>query len=59
MARGLHRIRDGWETQHSVLVRYDDGKETEIPQDHYDLKGYMPIFEELPWKDEVVDAKRS
>jgi len=52
MPRGVHRIRDGWANQHSVLVRYEGGKELEMPQDRYEASGFDPPFEELPWKEE-------
>jgi hypothetical protein len=60
-ARGIYRIRDGWATQHSVMVKYYDGQESEVPEDQYRAKGYQPSFDELRWKDEGSgkDAKWS
>jgi hypothetical protein len=51
VARGIHRIRDGFVTQHSVLVDYGDSTH-EIPEDLYRRHGYQPPFEQLPWQDE-------
>ena len=31
MAKGIRRIKDGWGDQDSVLVKYADGAEMEIP----------------------------
>ena len=50
MPRGLHRLRDGWVTQHSVLVDVDDSARKEMPESQYREKGYQPPFERLPWK---------
>jgi hypothetical protein len=51
VARGIHRIRDGFVTQHSVLVDYGESTH-EIPEDLYRRHGYQPPFEQLPWQDE-------
>jgi surface antigen len=53
MAKGIHRIKDGWVNQHSVLVKYDEGQEMEMPEDRYRSQGYQPAFENLPWKPET------
>jgi len=50
MPRGLYRVRDGWVTQHSVLVEVDDSTPKEMPERQYREKGYQPPFEQLPWK---------
>lgn len=52
MAKGIYRVKDGWATEDSVLVRYDDGKELEISAHQYQLDGYAPHFDQLPWKPE-------
>jgi hypothetical protein len=49
MATGLFRIENGWGTEHSVWVRYADGKELEIPESQYRADGYQPPFEDLTW----------
>ncbi len=62
-AHGIYRIRDGWVNEHSAVVKFDDGNEVEIPESRYRgrwpdgpmlyrTQGYMPAFDELPWKDE-------
>jgi hypothetical protein len=51
-AHGLYRIRNGWANQHSVVVKYDDGNEIEVPEDRYREQGCQPAFEQLKWKDE-------
>ncbi len=56
MAVGIKRIRDGWATQHSVIVRYPDGQEMEIPQDRYESERYQPPFNQLPWSEGEQDA---
>jgi hypothetical protein len=50
MSRGLYRVRDGWVTQHSVLVDVGDSTPKEMPESQYREKGYQPSFEQLPWK---------
>jgi surface antigen len=50
MPRGLYRIRNGWVTQHSVRVEYDNEGEREIPETEYRSRGYAPAFDELPWQ---------
>lgn len=49
MPKGLFKIKDGLATEHSVWVRYDDGKELEVSETQYRNQGYTPPFEELPW----------
>ena len=60
-ARGIYRERQGWGTQHSVHVQYDEGEELDMPEDRYRDRGYRPPFDELPWKDKSADdnAQRS
>lgn len=50
MPRGLYRVRDGWVTQHSVLVDVGDSTPKEMSESQYREKGYQPPFEQLPWK---------
>jgi hypothetical protein len=52
MPRGIFRERDGWGSQHSVQVRYEDGKQLGMSQADYEAKQYAPGFEYLPWKDD-------
>lgn len=52
MARGIHRIKDGWTTEHSVIVDYDGIMQIEMPESRYNKAGYAPPFEDLPWSNE-------
>ncbi len=56
MAVGIHRIKNGWGPEHSVLVRYEDGSALEIPQSQYLTSRYLPDFEKLPWRGRRLDA---
>jgi hypothetical protein len=47
-ATGVCRIKDGWGNQDSVIVRYDDGKQFELPRSQYEAQGYQPPFAQLP-----------
>ncbi len=51
--RGLYRERNGWGTQHSAHVKYDEAQELDLSEERYRARGYQPPFEQLPWKDEV------
>ncbi len=57
MPVGLHRIRKGWGTEHSVMVRYEDGYKMEMPQSRYEDRGYQPPFDQLPWLEEDQNAQ--
>lgn len=48
MPKGLYRIVNGWGNQDSVRVKYNDGKELEIPLSTYVANGYSPSAESLP-----------
>jgi hypothetical protein len=50
MPRGVYRIRDGWVTQHSVLVDFGTSTLKEVSESQYRDEGYQPPFEQLPWK---------
>jgi len=50
--RGIYRAWNGWGTQHSVHVKYNEGEELDMPQDRYSERGYQPPFDQLPWKDD-------
>jgi hypothetical protein len=52
-ARGVYREQHRWGNQNSARVRYDDGKEADIPEDDYRSQGYQPSFDDLPWKGEI------
>ncbi len=56
MAIGISRTKDGWGDQGSVLVRYPDDTELDIPEDRYRMEGYSPPYEDLPWSDGSRDA---
>ena len=53
--RGIYRERNGWGTQHSVRVKYDEHQELDISEDRYRARGYQPPFDQLPWKDESAN----
>ena len=44
MTRGIYRERNGWGTQHSARILYDDGDEKDLPEDRYRAQGYDPPF---------------
>ena len=48
MARGICKIKNGWVTQDSAWVRYDDHTFLEVPEDKYREAGHQPPFEQLP-----------
>lgn len=50
--RGIYREWNGWGTQHSIHVKYDEGQELDMPQDRYSERGYQPPFDELSWKND-------
>ena len=52
MARGIHRIKDGWATEHSVIVDYGGIMQVEMPESRYNAAGYAPPFEGLQWSNE-------
>ena len=56
MAVGIRKTKNGWGDQGSVLVRYPDGTEMDIPEDRYRLEGYQPPYEDLPWADGDANA---
>jgi hypothetical protein len=53
--RGIYRERNGWGTQHSVRVKYDEHQELDISEDRYRARSYQPPFDQLPWKDESAN----
>jgi hypothetical protein len=48
MAKGTRRIKDGWGDQDSVVVKYPNGSEMEIPASQYVAQGHKPPICELP-----------
>ena len=50
--RGIYRERNGWGTQHSVRVKYDEHQELDVAEDRYRARGYQPPFDKLPWEDD-------
>jgi len=48
MAKGIRRITDGWGDQDSVLVKYPDGAEMEIPASQYVAQRHHPPIDALP-----------
>ena len=49
---GIYRERNGWGSQHSARVKYDEHQELDVAEDRYRARGYQPPFDQLPWKDE-------
>jgi hypothetical protein len=47
-ATGVCKIRKGWGTEDSVVIRYDDGEKQEIPASRYIDQGYKPQIDSLP-----------
>jgi hypothetical protein len=48
MAKGIRRIKNGWGNQDSVLVKYANGAEMEIPATQYVAQHHIPPIEALP-----------
>ena len=48
MAKGIRRIKNGWGDQDSVLVKYPNGAEMEIPASQYVAQGHHPPINALP-----------
>ena len=48
MAKGIRRIKNGWGDQDSVLVKYPDGAEMEIPASQYVAQRHHPPIDALP-----------
>ena len=48
MAKGIRIIKNGWGDQDSVLVKYPDGAEMEIPAGQYVAQGHHPPIDALP-----------
>ena len=53
--RGIYKERNGWVTQHSAHVKYDEHQELDVSEERYRERGYQPPFDQLPWKDAVED----
>jgi hypothetical protein len=47
MAKGIRRIEKGWDDQDSVLVKYPDGVEMEIPASQCVAQGHHPQIDAL------------
>ena len=54
--QGIHRERNGWGTQHSVRVKYDQDQELDVAEDRYPARGYQPPFDQSPWKDDDANG---
>ena len=48
MAKGIRRIKSGWGDQDSVLVKYADGAEMQIPASQYVAQRHHPPIDALP-----------
>ena len=51
MANGIYKIKNGWGTEDLIRVRYEDGREMDMPRRLYEEEGYRPSVRELPEKD--------
>ncbi len=51
--RGIYKERNGWVTQYSAHVKYDEHQELDVSEELYRERRYQPPFDQLPWKDEV------
>jgi hypothetical protein len=47
-ATGVCKIRRGWGTEDSVVIRQVDGEKQEIPASRYIDQGYKPPIDSLP-----------
>jgi hypothetical protein len=59
MAKGIRRIEKGWGNQDSVLVKYPDGAEMEIPARQYVAQGHQPPIEMLPVRSSALSRPQS
>jgi hypothetical protein len=59
MAKGIRRIENGWGNQDSVLVKYPDGTEMEIPARQYVAQGHHPPIETLPVRSSNTSLSQS
>jgi hypothetical protein len=57
MAKGNRRIKDGCSDQDSVLVKYPDGAEMEIPASQYVAQGHHPPIDALPMRSSTSSRK--
>jgi hypothetical protein len=48
MPKGLYRVRDGWGTEDSVCVEYEDGTRLEMRESLYRARGHQPSADGLP-----------
>jgi hypothetical protein len=59
MAKGIRRIKNGWGDQDSVLVKYPDGAEMEIPASQHVAQGQHPPIDALPVRSSSPPPPRS
>ena len=52
MTRGVYRIFDPENGAHVVHVQYDSLSEMDISEQRYRQRGYKPVFDALPWKED-------
>jgi hypothetical protein len=48
MAMGIRKIKGSWGNQDSVLVKYPNGAEMEIPASQYVAQEQHPLIDALP-----------
>lgn len=52
MTKGVFRVKNGWGTEDSVWVQYDDPTRLyELPASEYTSQGGQPPLESLPLRD--------
>jgi hypothetical protein len=56
--RGLYRIHGINDLPDDVRMD-DDGIEVPVEERLYRARGYLPLVEDLPWRDEYLNSKRS
>jgi hypothetical protein len=58
MKRGLYRIQGVGDLPNDVRID-DDGIEVPLEERLYRARGYLPLFENLPWQDQYLKRQSS
>lgn len=56
MVKGIHRTKNGWANEDSVLVEYDNGDRIDMPASEYQANDYAPSIEASPWYEGYSNA---
>ena len=59
MATGIRKIKNGWGDQDSVIVRYPNGAEMEMPSSQYMAQGHHPKITALPAHPSAFQSEQS